>query len=170
MRDVLQAFTMFVGGFDIGLETETVTLPIPKPIRQTYNGGTMHMGYNAKMAKFEPVTCSVKLAGYSEIIQKLVARGPGQLDDITFRMAVQKKATLNQYSSHIVQMRAAIDIEALDEASRGEKSGMDFMLDSIEYYRYDIGDTTVREFQIDPSIWKINGVDQLANLNRALGY
>ena len=169
MRDILQAFTMYIDGSDFGYDTETVTLPNPTPVTQEYQGGGMDLKVDQPMAALEALEATVKMSGLNPDIMKKMAKGPGQTTRLTFRGAVLNEPT-GTYVAHIAIVEGAPNFGSSDEWKRGEKSGLEFIVNGIIYYRYEAGADIIHEVQAWPPKRIVNGVDQLTDINRALGY
>jgi len=169
MRNILQGFTMHMNGADFGIDTEEVTLPIPTPTTQDYRGGGMDMQVSMAMAAIESLEVTVKMAGHSVEIMKRMARGPGKTDRVTFRGAVLTEMD-GVCLPHVCIIQGAINAGSRDSWQRGEKSGIEFVMNSIVYMRYEVNDQIIHELQHFPAKRIVDGVDQLADINRALGY
>ncbi|QPC87147.1 phage tail protein [Mesorhizobium sp. NBSH29] len=169
MRHILQGFTMYIGGADFGYDAEEVTLPIPTPVTQEYRGGGMDLGVNQPMAALEAMEATVKMAGHNPAILKSMAKGPGQTTRITFRGAVLSEAT-GLIQAHVCVIEGAPNAGSRDTWQRGEKSGIEFLMNGIIYFRYDVGDELIHEVGAWPPVRVIDGINQLTAINAALGY
>lgn len=169
MRHILQGFTMFIEGSDYGFDTEEVEIPFPNVVRQDYRGGGMDVGVKLGMAALEPLEAKVKMAGSNPNIMKLVGRGPGQTVQVTFRGAVMSEVD-GTTVPHVAIINGQFNEASRDRWQRGEKSGIEYTLDAITYYRYEADVEIVHEIQAWPPRRIINGVDQLGGINNALGY
>ncbi len=169
MRHILQGFTMHFDGLDFGIDTEEVTLPLPTPVTQEYRGGGMDLGLNLAMAALEALEPTIKLAGHNPDILRKMALGPGQTRRITFRGAFLTE-TSGSYVPHVCVIEGAPNAGSRDTWQRGEKSGLEFMMNTVKYMRYDVADETIHEISAWPAKRVIDGIDQLRDINRALGY
>lgn len=169
MRHILQGFTMFLDGVDFGIDTEEVELPLPTPVTQEYRGGAMDLGVNLPMAALEALEVTVKMAGQSPEIMKRMALAPGQTSRVTFRGGVLTESN-GVVVPHIGIVQGAINGGSRDRWQRGEKSGVEFVINGLIYYRYEVDAQVVHEIQHWPPKRIVNGIDQLAGLNTALGY
>jgi P2 family phage contractile tail tube protein len=169
MRHILHGFTMYIDGDDYGYDTETVTLPSPTPATQEYQGGGMDLKVAQPMAALDALEATVKMAGQNPDIMKRMAKGPGQTSRITFRGAVLDQPT-GSYVTHIAIVEGCPNFGSRDEWQRGEKAGLEFTVNGITYYRYEAGSDVVHEVQAWPPKRVVNGIDQLAAINAALGY
>lgn len=168
MRHTLQGFTMFIDGDDYGYDTEEVTIPMPVPVTQEYRGGGMDLAVNLPHAALEALECTVKMAGHNPTILGRMARGPGQTTRIIFRAAVLSEST-GVYDPHVVVIQGAMNGGSHDTWKRGEKSGIEFVMNGITYFRYDVADAVMQEISAYPPRRVIDGVDQLLGINAALG-
>jgi P2 family phage contractile tail tube protein len=169
MRHILQGFTMFLNGSDYGIDTEEVELPIPTPLTQEYRGGGMDLGLAQPMAAIEALQVTVKMAGHSPDIMKRMALAPGRTTRIHFRAGVLTEQTGN-IVSHVCIVEGSINGGSRDRWQRGEKGGVEFVVNGIIYLRYEADNDIIHELQAWPPKRVINGNDQLAQLNAALGY
>jgi P2 family phage contractile tail tube protein len=169
MRHILQAFTMYIDGDDFGYDTETVQLPTPTPTTQEYQGGGMDLKVNQPMAALDALEATIKMSGINPEIMKKMAKGPGRTTRLTFRGAVLDEPT-GKYVTHIAIVEGAPNFGSRDEWKRGEKAGFEFTMNGIIYYRYESDADVIHEIQAWPPKRIINGVDELADINAALGY
>lgn len=168
MRHILQGFTMFIDSLDYGYDTEEVTLPIPTPVTQEYRGGGMDLAVNQPLAALEAMEATVKMAGHNPDIMRKMAKGPGITTRVTFRGAVLSEAT-GIIEPHICVIQGAPNAGSRDTWQRGEKSGLEFMINGIIYFRYDVADSIVHEVAAWPPRRIVDGVDHLLAINQALG-
>ncbi len=169
MRDILQGFTMYINSEDFGEDTEELTLPIPVPTTQTYRGGGMDLAVDMPMLALEAMEISVKQAGQSTKIQRLCAQGPGNRESFQFRGAVQSDDD-GTIAAHVVVVEGSANGDSRDAWNRGEKVGFNWKINNIRYFRYEADGEVIHEIQAWPPKRIVYGVDQLANVNAALGY
>lgn len=169
MRHILQGFTMFMDGLDFGIDTEEVDLPLPTPVTQDYRGGGMDLGLNQAMSAINALEVTVKMAGHNPEILKRMALAPGQTTRVTFRGGILRELD-GGIAAHVCIVEGAINGGTRDRWQRGEKSGVEFVINSVKYLRYEADDQVIHELQAWPPKRIINGTNQLAELNAALGY
>lgn len=169
MRHIIQGFTMFMDGLDFGIDCEEVDLPMPNPMTQEYRGGGMDLAVNQPMAAIEALEVTVKMAGQNPDIMSRVALAPGRTTRITFRGGVLRELD-GGIAAHVCIVEGAINGGTRDRWSRGEKVGFEFTVNGIRYFRYEADTRVINELQAWPPRRVINGVNQLAELNTALGY
>lgn len=169
MRHILQGFTQWIDGQDFGYDTGTVQLPVPTPLKQSYLGGGMALTVDLTMAAFEALECTVKMLGQNPDIMKKMAKGPGITSTVTYRAAVLDEPS-GQYVPHLGIVQGCPNFADRDEWKRGEQSGFGYTMGGIIYYRYEVGPDIIHEVQAWPPKWVVDGVDQLAGINAALGY
>jgi phage tail tube protein FII len=73
-------------------------------------------------------------------------------------------------AAHVCIVEGAINGSSRDRWQRGEKSGVEFVMNGVKYFRYEADTRIIHELQVWPPVRMINGVNQLAALNQALGY
>lgn len=169
MRHILQGFTMFLDGADYGIDTEEVGLPFPTPVTQEYRGGGMDMAMTQPMAALEALSITVKMAGQNPEIMKRMGLGPGKTQLVTFRAGVLTESN-GIIVPHVCVVQGCINGTDRDRWNRGEKVGFEFVVNGINYLRYEADQEVIHELRAYPPRRIINGVDQLADLNAALGY
>lgn len=169
MRNLLQGFTMHIDGLDFGIDTEEVELPFPVPVTQEYRGGGMDMAVNQPMAAIEALEVTVKMAGHSPEIMKRMGLGPNRTTRLTFRGAVLRE-TDGGIATHLCIVQGAINGGTRDRWQRGEKGGIEFVVNGIKYLRYEADAGVIHELQAWPPKRIVNGIDQLSEINAALGY
>ena len=169
MRHLLQGFTMFMNGSDFGIDTEEVELPFPTPVTQEYRGGGMDMAVAQPMAAIEALQVTVKMAGHNPKIMKRMALRPGRTTRVTFRAGVLREDD-GSIVTHLCIVEGAINGGTRDRWQRGEKSGVEFTINGIKYLRYEADSDIIHELRAWPPKRVIDGVEQLADLNAALGY
>ncbi|CCF19174.1 putative Contractile tube protein [Pseudorhizobium banfieldiae] len=169
MRHILQGFTMYVDGVDFGIDTEEVELPIPTPMTQEYRGGGQDLGATLPMAAIEALEITVKMAGHNVEVMKKMALAPGQTTRITFRGAVMREQD-GGIAAHVCIVEGAINGGTRDRWQRGEKSGIEFVVNGVKYFRYEADTDVIHELQVWPPKRIVNGVNQLSEVNAALGY
>lgn len=169
MRHILLGFTMFMEGLDFGIDTEEVELPFPTPVTQDYRGGGMDLSVNQAMSAIEALGVTVRMSGHNPEIMKRMALAPGSTTRVTFRGGILREAN-GGVAAHVCNVEGAINGSSRDRWQRGEKSGFEFVINSIRYLRYEADADVIHELQAWPPVRIINGVNQLASLNQALGY
>lgn len=169
MRHILQGFTMFMDGLDFGIDTEEVDLPLPRPVTQEYRGGGMDTAINQAMSAIEALEVTVKMSGHNPEILKRMALRPGRTTRVTFRGGVLRELD-GGIATHVCIVEGAINGSSRDRWQRGEKSGLEFVMNSLRYMRYEADTDIIHEIQAWPPKRIINGINQLAELNTALGY
>ena len=132
-------------------------------------GGGMDLSVAQPLAALEAMEATVKMAGQNPTIMRKMAKGPGQTTRITFRGAVLSEST-GIVETHVCIIEGAPNAGSRDTWQRGEKSGIEFTINGIIYFRYDVQDTTVHEVSAWPPRRVVDGVDQLNAVNQALGY
>lgn len=168
MRHILQAFTVYIGSEDFGYDTEEVTLPVPTPLTEEYRGGGMHMAVNQPMSAIEPLEATFKMAGHSPDILKRMALGPGRTTRLTVRGAVRDEPSGNDVA-HVAIIEGAMNGGSHDTWQRGQKSGLEFVMNGIIYFKYEVADEIIHECASYPPVMVVNGVDQLLGVNQILG-
>jgi len=169
MRHILQGYTMFIGGSDFGIDTEEVEIPLPTPTTQEYRGGAMDLAVNLPMSAIEALEITVKMSGHNPDIMARMALAPGQTTLVTFRAGMLREAD-GGISAHVWVVEGCINGGSRDRLQRGEKSGVEFKVNGVKYLRYEADTAVIHELQAWPPKRIINGVNQLAGLNAALGY
>lgn len=169
MRHILQGYTMYVDGSDFGIDTEEVSLPHPVLKSETYQGGGMVLEVDQVFSAVEALEVNVTMAGKNPDILKLMARAPGKHSTIVFRQAILTER-VGTIVPHIAVVEGAIASSSNDNLKRGEKSGFEFVIKSVGYFRYEVDQDIVHEVQAWPPKLIVDTIDQLADVNAVLGY
>lgn len=169
MRHILQGYTMFIDGTDFGIDTEEVELPLPTPVTQEYRGGGMDLGMQMPMSAIEALEVTVKMAGHNPDIMRRMALAPGRITRVTFRGGVLRELD-GGIAAHVCIVEGSINGGSRDRWQRGEKGGVEFVINGIRYLRYEADTQVIHELAVWPPTRIINGINQLAALNAALGY
>lgn len=169
MRHTLQGFTMHIDGLDFGLDTEEVDLPIPTPKTEEYLGGGVDLTVDQPMGALDALSATVKMAGSNPEVLKRMGLGPGVTTRLTFRAAVLRQMD-GGIATHVCIVQGCMNGGSRDRWQRGTKSGLEFIVNGIQYLRYEVDAEVIHEVQMYPPKRIINGVDQLAGINAALGY
>jgi len=168
MEDILRGFTMFVDNVDHGLSIEELELPNLSEIMDTVRSGGMDLSVDVPVGGLEPFECSVKMVGQGVTMQKLMAHAPGMRKTFTFRGAAVDEIS-GDTKEHVVIIEGKISEGARDAWNKGERSGTDYTIKNIMYYRYEVSTQVVHEVQAWPPKRIIDGTDHLASINQALG-
>ena len=168
MKHVLQAFTMHIDGVDHAYDTEEVTIPIPTPMTEEYKGGGMPMAVNQPMGMFEALEATVKMAGHSPEVLQHMAKSPGKTTLVHFRGAVRPEPSADDVA-HVVSIQGCVNGGSHDTWTKGGKSGLEFVINGIIYFKYEVADKILQEVGAYPPIWNINGTDELFGVNQILG-
>lgn len=169
MRHILQGFTMFLNGADFGIDTEEITLPHPVLKSEVYQGGGMVLEVDQLFSSVEALEVQVKMAGKNPDIMKLMGLASDKTSQITVRGGVLTEAA-GSIIPHVANIEGSIASASNDAMQRGQKSGFEFVIKNIKYYRYEVGDEIIHEVQAWPPKLIVAGADQIAGLNNALGY
>ena len=169
MRHILQGFTMYIDGSDFGYDTEEATLPIPTPVTQEYQGGGMDLKVSQPMASLEAMEATIKMAGHNPDIMAKMAKGPGKTTLITLRGAVLSEST-GATDTHVCIMQGCPNAGSRDAWQRGEKSGLEFIINGMIYFRYTVNDRVIHSVRAWPPERIVNEIDELRDVNIALGY
>jgi len=169
MRDILQGFTVYMGGVDHGADCEEIGLPTPKNVTQEYRGGGMDLAVAQSMAALEPLEATFKFSGHPAVVLGAVAQGPGKSVIVTARGAVLDTLT-GSTVAHVVVMTGQFNEHSRDSWQRGEKGGLELTMSGITVYRYEVDGVILHDIQAFPPRRIMNGVDQLAEINSILGY
>ncbi|MGH0003978.1 phage major tail tube protein [Pseudovibrio ascidiaceicola] len=169
MRDIMQGFTMYVEGQNHGIDTEVVKLMMPKAKTQEYQGGGMDMAVNQPMASLEAMEIGVKFSGLNVDVSELIARRPGLKVRTSFRLAVKDGVTGNVIP-HVAVCLGEYNSDSADDLQRGEKAGFDLLIQGVTYFKRMAGPRVIHLLNAYPPRRVVGGVDQLKDINYALGY
>ena len=170
MRQILRGYTMYVGGVDYGYEVEEITCPMPDQVYTEHMYGGAVMTAQVGMMKIGLLEPTVKFQSHNpEIIGRLM-KPPGQRDTFTFRAALIDELD-GVVRPNLIIYEGQLAAPAPDPWAREDKSGIEYTIKNVIYYRQEIGDTPVHEIGLQPAKMVINRVDLLRvnGYNAALG-
>ena len=150
------------------LTIETLKLPVLEEKTTTYLPGGGSMAVEMSMGVVDALTATFKLNGFDPQVLSLFGLGTkrrntytayGALFDKRLGTAVQVKAILEARLTSI----------QMDEFKRGDVHGHDYSLKEITRYELWFDGAEKVAFDFWTNLWRIDGVDQNADLNRILG-
>jgi uncharacterized protein len=168
MQNILRGFTMFIQNIDYGLDIEEVEIPIPTEVTDEVRSGGMDLGVAVSLAALEPLEVSFKMLGQAPEIQSLTALGPGKRNTFTFRGATVNEID-GKTTEHVIIVEGKISEGSREAWGRGNRTGTDYAIKNVVYYRYEVDRKIVHEIQAWPPKRVVDSVDQLADINAALG-
>lgn len=168
MRQILRGYTMYEGGNDYGYEIEEVMCPLPDETYTEHNYGGAVMTAEIAMVKIGLLNPTIKFQSHNPNVAGLLMRPPGLTNTFTFRSALVDEID-GTVRPNVIVYEGRLAAPAMDQWSRDDKSGIEYTIKGVRYFRYEIGDTPVHEIGLYPARMKVNRVDLLAGINAALG-
>lgn len=170
MKQILRGYTMYVGGGDYGYEIEELTCPLPDQVYSERNYGGAVMTAQVPMVKIGTLEPTIKFDTYNPEVVKLLLRGPGVRDIFTFRAALVSELD-GQNTPNLVIYEGQLAGPSPDAWAREDKSGIEFTIKNVVYYRHEIGGEPMHEIGLNPAKMVVNRVDLLRSTgyNTALG-
>jgi len=161
---ILRNFTWWVDASSLHLEIDQLTPPaIKDKVEELRVGG---MGLDVALG-FEKLEAKVKLFTRNPDIMVKMGLAPGKRIRSTMRgQSVHEIDGTSQ--SEIIVMEHRISGEPNDWKS-GDKSGMDYTLNSITFYQHTIDERLVHKIDPQNYIFIVDGVDQMREAREALG-
>ncbi|XWN29771.1 MAG: phage major tail tube protein [Devosia sp.] len=151
----------------MALEIETITPPMIGDLTDDFHAG----GAPASVAIPLGTTlsdASFKIASWNPDVIRRAGLAEGVRDTITFRGAAKSETDGQAQPIELVLEGRLSEAEA-DTWERGSRSGLTYNVRTIVFYKLKIGDKLIHELDIFGNKKIVDGVDQLADINRALG-
>lgn len=172
MRDMIRAFTGSIAGHTTGrqmhIEIEEITPPLINDVTDEFTGGGMP-GQVAVPLGIQLTDARLKLTTWNATVLRRVAQGVGLRDTFTFRGAAKSEVD-GTTKPVIIVMEGRLGEANPDTWTRGERSGIEFTISTIVYYKLVINDEEIYEIDFLNGIQKRGGVDELADTRSALGF
>ncbi len=168
MRQILRGYTMYTGGVDYGYEVEEITCPLPDEVYTEHMYGGAVMTAQIPMMKIGLMEPTVKFQSHSPVIAGMLLRPPGVVDTFTFRAALIDELD-GTVRPNVIVYEGRLAAPAPDAWAREDKSGIEYTIKAVRYFRYEIGNDIIHEIGLMPARMRVNRVDLLAGINAALG-
>ena len=165
IHSILREFSLFVDGRGYVGKVPELTPPKLTLKTEEYRAGGMAAPVDIDMG-LEKMTCEFTLAEYNPDIFALFGLADGNQVQITFRGAVRNSD--GEDTPVLIAVRGLIteiDVGSWQAASKIEKK----CKVSCRYYRLEMDGKEIHEIDAINMIQKINGVDQLAEIRKAIG-
>lgn len=170
MRQILRGYTMYVGGVDYGYEIEEVMCPMPDQnfVEHSYGGAVMSA--EVPMFKIGLLNPTIKFATHNPDVIGLLMKPPGVRDTFTFRSALVSELD-GAVKPNLLIYEGQLAAPNPDQWSRDDKSGIEYTIKNVVYYRQEIADAPIHEIGLNPARMVVNRVDLLRStgFNAALG-
>lgn len=163
-RKILKNFNLFLDGTGYLGKVEEVTLPNMAWKTEEFQGGGMIAPLSVKMG-LEKLTCSFVIKSFESNIKSALG-GPTNKDlGLTVRGAVEDN---NNTVPIRVEMRGIITGIETASLKVGEAPGLTGNMD-LNYIKFMENSKVIYEIDVPNHIFKLNGVDHLAQERKALG-
>ncbi len=161
----LKGFALFVDGRGYVGKVSEIELPEMSSKSETFRGGGMDAEIELDMG-LEAMTCTWTMMEYNEDQLAVALQLAGDGVDVTVRGGLQAENTATTPVE--VRMRGRVKKLELGTLKAGEKSEPKFEL-TCQYFRYVQAGRELIEIDCINHVRRINGVDQMAEMNVALG-
>jgi P2 family phage contractile tail tube protein len=161
---ILRNFTWWVNGFSQHLEIEELTPPAIKDKLEAVRIGPFEVDVPLGLEKLE---AKVSMFTRNADIMVQMGIGPGLRLQSTFRGQTVDELDGTSHTEIIV-MQHRVSGEAKAWKS-GDKSGLEYTLNSILYYKHTIDARPIHELDPTNVVGIVNGVDHWRPIREALG-
>ena len=168
LTNILKNCTIFVDGFGKAGDVETITLPVPSLTIEDFRNGGMDMPVGVPLG-MEKLEMSFVMSALDPQLLNLFGVSPGDRKAFTVRGALVDELS-GEHRAALGRVRGIIKTTDAGEWGAGEKASLTVSVDSIIYYKLEVGDDVVHEIDIETFTRIINGVDQLKLQRDALGF
>lgn len=161
---VLRNFTWWVDGSSLHLELDELTPPsISDKLEELRVGG---FGLDIPLG-FEKLEAKVKLFTRNPDVMAKMGLAPGKRIRSTFRgQTVHEIDGTSQAEIIVMEHRIS---GAPDAWKHGDKSGIEYTLNSIMFYQHSVGERLVHKADPQNLIFIVDGVDQMREARESLG-
>jgi len=159
----IKAFSCFVDGRRIA-QIKELTLPKIKIKTEEFRPGGADIPVDMDMG-MEKLTAEMVFEEYDREALKLVGIHPGGNTPVTFRGSIEGDG---DPQGIIITMRGLFTETDPGNWKAGDDNTLTLML-SLRYYRYEQGGEEIYEIDVENTVRKIGGVDQLAARRQLLG-
>ena len=172
MREIIRAYTVSIAdvatGKELSLEIEDMAPPLIQDIKDPFHGGGMPGPVNVPLGG-QLTEARFKLASWNRNILKQIGKAPGERVRTTMRGAAVSEVDASTTPVMIV-LDGRVSEADPDRWTRGQRSGIDYMVDAIVYYKHVVGNELVHEIDFLNFRQIVNGSDQLADVRAALAF
>ncbi|MEE7478414.1 phage major tail tube protein [Methylobacterium hispanicum] len=170
MREILRGYTMYVGGVDYGYEVEEISCPMPDAVYTEHMYGGAVMTAQVGMTKIGLLEPTIKFQSHNPNVISLLMRPPGQRDTFTFRAALVDEMD-GKVKPNLIIYEGQLAAPNPDQWQREDKSGIEYTIKNVVYYRQEIGEQPMHEIGLMPAKLVVNRIDLLRvnGYNAALG-
>lgn len=168
MRQILRGYTMYESGVDYGYEIEEVMCPLPDETYTEHNYGGAVMTAEIPMVKIGLLNPTIKFQSHNPKVAGLLLKPAGTTSTFTFRAALVDEID-GAVRPNVIVYEGRLAAPSTDQWSRDDKSGIEYTIKGVRYFRYEIGNDVIHEMGLFPARMKVNGVDLLSGINAALG-
>ncbi len=166
MKELLQYAHVFVDGRGYAGQATSVEVPKIETITREFSAGGMSGAIKVRMARHKELTAKIKFAGLDPQILSLFSIAEGVTIPFTVRASTQDRDGTTH--AHVIKMRGFI--ETLDEGEWKEGDEAPMSIDiALDYYKREHDGVELIEADPVNMIFKVRGVDQLAQHRRNIG-
>lgn len=166
IKEILQFMNVFVDGRGYAGVASSVELPKIEVITREYGAAGMSGQVEVRMARHEKLTASVQFEGIDPKLIGLFDIAQGKDIGLTFKGSTQDRDGTTH--AHSIKVRGFI--KALDEGEWKEGEDAPLKLDlSLSYYKREHDGVELIEADPINMIFKVRGVDQLAQHRKNIG-
>ncbi|XGA08486.1 MAG: phage major tail tube protein [Wolbachia endosymbiont of Xenopsylla cheopis] len=161
---ILKNFNVFVDGRGYAGRIDELTLPKLTIKTEEYRAGGMDIPVSIDLG-MEKLEAELTFAEYDTELFRLFGLTDGNSVPLTLRGGLQGN---NNVEAVVINLRGTFRELDFGSWKSGEKAALKCMVNA-HYYKLTIGGKELIEIDAENMMRKINGVDQLASLQMALG-
>ena len=166
MKEILKFMHVFVDGRGYAGMASSVELPKMEVITRDFMAGGMSGAVEVRMARHEKLTATMQFEGIDPQLIGLFDIGEGKTISLTCRGSAEDRDGTTH--AHVVKMRGFI--KKLDEGEWKEGEEVPLKLElAIDYYKREHDGVELIEADPINMIFRVKGVDQLAQHRRNIG-
>ncbi len=166
MQDILRFFTAYVEGESQHLDIEEAQIPAIADAVESYRGGGMWSELDVAHG-LEKLEASFALTSIAQKIMVLAGLAPGKVREITFRGSLASEID-GSTKDVLATVRGRIN-QKPKAWQAGGKTGVEYPIGSITYYKLIIGGELVDEYDLVNMSLIVDGEDQLKEHRSNLG-
>lgn len=166
IKEILQFMNVFVDGRGYAGVASSVTLPKIEAITREYGAAGMSGPVKVRMARHGLLTASIQFEGIDPALIGLMDIAEGKEIGLTVKGSTQDRS--GTAHGHSFKLRGFIEV--LDEGDWKEGEDAPLKLDlALSYYKREHDGVELIEADPINMIFKVKGVDQLAQHRRNIG-
>jgi len=167
MKELLRFHTVFVEGINYHLDIEDAQIPGMADQMEDFRGGGMDGAIDVELG-IEKAKASMMMLSLNPALLQRAGLASGKRTRVTFRGHTVSEFTDDEKDVLcIVEGRISANPKAWKS---GSKTGVEYPISGISYYKLLIGGELMWERDIPNMIRRVGNIDQLLTARRSLGF